>query len=199
MEIKLIEKISKNELAEIKRMIGEAFVTNELFHEFGDIDSRRELVIKYMDVYTDYVLESKALYVTEDYKGVIGLIHSKKAPLFPQLKMLLRLLKVIPYKVLKKYMFHIKQIADANKQYDSKPHIDTLFVCVHNECQGKGYARQLVEFAKDFAKAEKVPLLFDTDMANYAQIYQHLGCELYNQTTASNGVTRYNLVWNPKR
>ena len=29
----------------------------------------------------------------------------------------------------------------------------------------------------------------------YAQIYQHYGCELYNQTLASNGVTRYNLVW----
>ena len=50
-------------------------------------------------------------------------------------------------------------------------------------------------FAKKYAKSEKVPLLFDTDMERYAQIYQHYGCELYNQTLASNGVTRYNLVW----
>lgn len=83
MEITLIENASKSELAEIKKMIGEAFVTNELFHEFGDINDRKE----------------------------------------------------------------------------------------------------------------RVPLLFDTDMERYAQIYQHYGCELYNQTLASNGVTRYSLVW----
>ena len=198
MKINLIEDVSKMELDEMKRMIGEAFVTNELFHEFGDIDSRRTLVIKYMDIYTDYVYESKALYVTEDHKGAIGYLHSRKAPVIPQLKMLFRLLKAIPFKVLKKYMSHIKQIAGANKLYASKPHIDTLFVCVDEKCQGKGYARYLVESAMEYAKAENVPLLFDTDMAQYAQIYQHCGCELYNQTTASNGITRYNLVWNPK-
>lgn len=48
MEITLIDNVSKSELAEIKKMIGEAFITNELFHEFGDINDRKELVIKYM-------------------------------------------------------------------------------------------------------------------------------------------------------
>ena len=43
----MIENVSKSELAEIKKMIGEAFVTNELFHEFGDINDRKELVMKY--------------------------------------------------------------------------------------------------------------------------------------------------------
>ncbi len=197
MKVELVEKISKEELAEIKKMIGEAFVTNELFREFGDIASRRALVLKYMDIYTDYVYESKALYVTEDHKGVIGFVHSKKAPLAPQVKLLFRLFRVIPFNVLKKYMAHIKQIADTNKQYTSKPHVDTLFVCVDKKCQGKGYARHLVSFAMTYAKDQKLPLLFDTDMFEYAQIYQHFGCELYNRTTASNGVTRYNLVWKP--
>lgn len=195
MQIKLLKDVSQNELNEIKKMVGEAFVTNELFHEFGDIDDRRELVTKYMNIYTDYVYESKALYATEDHKGVVGFMHSKKAPVFPQMKMLIRLLKVIPYKKLKKYMAHIKQISDSNKQYATKPHIDILFVCVDKEYQGKGYAKHLVETAKEYAKSEKVPLLFDTDMEQYARIYQHYGCELYNQTLASNGVTRYNLVW----
>lgn len=36
MKIYLVEKVSKTELDEVKRMIGEAFVTNDLFHEFGD-------------------------------------------------------------------------------------------------------------------------------------------------------------------
>ena len=56
MKVNLVEKVSKTELDELKRMIGEAFVTNELFHEFGDIDSRRALVMKYMDIYTEVPL-----------------------------------------------------------------------------------------------------------------------------------------------
>lgn len=195
MKVKLLKDVSKSELAEIKKMVGEAFITNELFHEFGDMSDRKELVMKYMDIYTDYVYESKALYVTEDHKGAVGFVHSKKAPVKPQMKMLFRLLKVIPFKTLKRYMSHIKQISDSNKQYAIKPHIDILFVCVDKEYQGKGYARYLVEAAKKYAEEESVPLLFDTDMERYAQIYQHYGCELYNQTLASNGVTRYNLVW----
>lgn len=198
MQIKLLTDVSQKELDEIKNMIGEAFVTNELFHEFGNVEDRRELVMEYMNIYTDYVYESKALYVTEDRKGVVGFIHSKKAPVLPQIKMLIRLMKAIPFKILKKYMSHIKQIADANKQYATKPHIDILFVCVDKEYQGKGYVKHLVEVAKEYAKKEQVPLLFDTDMEQYAQIYQHYGCELYNQITASNGVTRYNLVWKMK-
>ena len=109
--------------------------------------------------------------------------------------MFIRLLKVIPFKTLKKYMSHIKQITGSNKQYATKPHIDILFVCVDKEYQGKGYTRHLVEAAKKYSEEESVPLLFDTDMERYAQIYQHYGCELYNQTLASNGITRYNLVW----
>jgi len=199
MKITLLQDISDEEFFKIKGMIGEAFVSNELFHEFGNIEERRELVIKYMDIYTDYVYESKALYVTEDKKGVVGFIHNKKSPMFPQIKMLVRLLGAIPFKVLRKYLSHVKQIADSNKQYAMNPHIDILFVCVDKEYQGKGYAKYLVEAAKEYAGREKVPLLFDTDMEQYSQIYQHYGCELYNQTTAGNGVTRYNLVWKPEK
>lgn len=150
MKISLLEDISKEELSDIKRMIGEAFVTNELFHEFGEIDKRREIVLKYMAIYTDYVYESKALYITEDRKGVIGYIHSKKAPLLPQLKMIYRLVRAIPIKTLKKFMGHIKQISNSNKLYSAKPHIDILFVCVDKDYQGKGYAKQLVEAAKEY-------------------------------------------------
>ncbi len=34
-----------------------------------------------------------------------------------------------------------------------------------------------------------------TDMKDYAEMYQHLGCELYNSVTADNGVTRYSLCY----
>lgn len=35
-----VEKISREELQKVKQDIGEAFVTNELFHEFGNISER---------------------------------------------------------------------------------------------------------------------------------------------------------------
>ena len=56
--MKLVENISEKELNRIKRIIGEAFVTNELFHEFGDIEERRPLVMRYMSVYVNFVYES---------------------------------------------------------------------------------------------------------------------------------------------
>lgn len=198
MQIERLENAPREELAQIKAMVGEAFVTNELFHTFGEPEERRELVLRYMDIYTDYVYESRALYVTEDRRGVIGLLHSRRAPVLPQLKMLCRLLRAIPFRVMKRYLAHIRQIAGSSRPYASRPHVDVLFVCADPCCRGQGYARRLVTFAMACAQEAGVPLLLDTDMPRYAQIYQHFGYELYHQTTADNGVTRYNLVWKPR-
>ena len=108
MGITLIDNASKSELAEIKKMISEAFITNELFHEFGYINDRKELVMKYMDIYTDYVYELKALYRTENHKGIVGFIYSKKASVYPQLKKLIRLLKVLRLEILIGIAFALK-------------------------------------------------------------------------------------------
>lgn len=193
--MKLVENISKQKLKEISNLIGEAFVTNELFHEFGPVEERKNLVMKYMDIYVKCVYESKALYSSDDENAYIGLAYSDCKPMFPQLKMLVKLIFTIPYKINKKFLKHISQISEGNKKYTRLTYLEILMVCVKKECQGKGRARELVEFAKQKALERDVPLLFDTDMKEYASIYQHLGCRLYNTITADNGVTRYNLVW----
>lgn len=190
-----VKNLSDTELREIKRMIGEAFVTNELFHEFGKLEERREFVMCYMDAYVEWVYESGMLYRTKDKKGYIGLASTGEESFNKKLKMLIRLIRGIPFKKLKKLMHHVKQIAGGNERYQNQPHIDILMVCVNKKNQGEGIARKLVEFAKDVAKEKGLPLLFDTDMLEYANMYQHLGCTLYNTITADNGVTRYNLVW----
>ena len=43
--MKLVVNLSEKELRKKKHIIGEAFVTNELFHEFGGIAERRPLRI----------------------------------------------------------------------------------------------------------------------------------------------------------
>lgn len=65
MKVKLLKNASKSELAEIKKVIGEAFVTNELFHEFGDINDRKELVMKYMDIYIQIMSMNQMLFMLQ--------------------------------------------------------------------------------------------------------------------------------------
>ena len=195
--MKLVKNISEAELNTIKHIIGEAFITNELFYEFGSIEERRQLVMKYMTAYVDFVYESKALYSTNNGMGYIGLQYSKAAAVIPQIKMLCRLFIRLPFSKIKRLLGHIRQIADGNKKYASKPHIEVLMAAVNKDAQGKGYAKKLIDFAKQMAKKKNVPLLVDTDMRNYAEMYQHLGFNLYNTKTASNGVTRYSLLWKP--
>ena len=191
----LVENITEKELSDISSEIGEAFVTNELFHEFGTIEERRDLVLKYMKIYVRCTYESKTLYSTDDGAGYIGLAVSNEKAVFPQIKMMLRLLALIPWRIAKPFMKQIKEIANEDKRYTNHPYLEVLMVCVRKEYQGQGKAKELVNFAKKMAQQRNIPLLFDTDMANYAKMYQHLGCELYHTNRASNGVTRYNLVW----
>lgn len=194
--MKLVENINKDELIKISKIVGEAFINNELFHEFGEIECRRPFVMKYMNEYVKCVYELKALYSNEDGTAFIGLSYSDKKKMIPQIKMIFTLLRIIPYKVNKRFLNHIKQISDGNKKYTVNTYLEVLFVCVSKEHQKEGKSKELVNFAKEMARKRRVPLLFDTDMEEYAKIYEHYGCKLYNKKTASNGVVRYNLVWN---
>ena len=108
------------------------------------------------------------------------------------------MLKKISKDKVQKLIAFTKQISDSNKKYAKKKHLNVLMVCVDKENQGKGIATDLVNFAKEKADKINAPLLFDTDMENYSEMYKYLGCELYNSVTADNGVTRYNLVYLPK-
>ena len=197
MPIKKVTGLTEEELSKIRTLIGESFVTNELFHNWGSVEERREDVMRYMSIYTDFVYEAGELYSNEDGTGFIGLEDSAHAAKWPQIKMLWRVLVGIKFKKIKALMKFVKQIEGSNAKYAKTRHIDALMVCVEKEHQGKGVATELINFARDMAQREGVPLLFDTDMPEYAKMYQHFGCELYNQVTADNGVTRYSLCYKP--
>lgn len=197
--MKKVEGLSKDELIELKREIGEAFVTNELFHEFGSLEERKPYVMRYMNWYVECVYHSGELYQTEDGNGILGVAYSDRQPNFPKLRMLFQMMFGIPLSKMKPFLRHINEIAECNKEYTKTPYTEILMVCVKKQAQKKGYTRQLVEYAKEMAVKRGLPLLFDTDMEEYANIYQHYGCTLYNTMTAFNGVTRYSLVWNGEK
>ena len=148
-----------------------------------------------MAFYVDYVYEAGELYANENLTGFIGLEDSGNAHKMPQVKMLFRMLKNIKFSKIKSLLAFVKQIEKANEMYVKERHIDALMVCVDKEHQGQGIASELVNYAKKMSDERSIPLLFDTDMKAYAEMYQHFGCELYNTITADNGVTRYSLCY----
>lgn len=195
--MKQVKALSKKELNEISEVIGEAFVTNELFHEFGPVDQRKEIVLRYMKPFVKCVYKSGQLYCSDDGDAFIGMAYSDEQPILPKLELLFVLLCRVPFGKLKKLLRYANQIGGGNREYTQHTYLEILMVCVKKDCQGKGLATQLVNYAKEMAAKRNVPVLFDTDMKAYTSMYQHLGCELYHTKTADNGVTRYNLVWKP--
>lgn len=190
-----VNNLTDEQIDKIRKMIGEAFVSNELFHNWGTEEERREDVLKYMSLYVDYVYQAGELYSNDDMTGFIGLEDSGNKPVWPQIIMLFKMLTKIKYFRIKSLMNFVKQISKANDNYSKMRHIDALMVCVDKNCQGQGIASELIRYAQNMADETGVPLLFDTDMKPYAEMYQHFGCELYNTVTADNGVTRYCLCY----
>ena len=193
--ISKVENISEEQLHKIRKLVGEAFVTNELFHNWGSVEERREDVMKYMALYVDYVYQADELYANEDFTGFIGLEDSGNAHKMPQVRMLFRMFMSIKFSKLKSLVGFAKQIGSSNEKYAKHRHLDALMVCVDKERQGHGIASELVTYAKNMSDELGIPLLFDTDVKSYAEMYQHFGCELYNTVTADNGVTRYSLCY----
>ena len=193
--IRRAENLSKEQLDSIRRMVGEAFVSNELFHNWGTKEERREDVLKYMSLYVDYVYRSGELYVNDDLTGFIGLEDSAHSPKLRLLVMLIKMYFRIGSSRIKSLLRYADQLSGANGEYARQRHIDALMVCVDKNHQGKGIASELVAYAKKMSDEKHLPLLFDTDMKAYADIYAHLGCKLYNTITADNGVSRYCLCY----
>ena len=193
-----VSNISTEQLKRICTIIGEAFVTNELFHNWGDAEQRREYVMRYMEIYVGYVYRSGELYTNEEMTGFIGLEDSSHAPIMQRLKMIFKLFRSIKFSKIKSFLHFAKQISCSNARYAKQRHLDALMVCVEKTHQGQGIASELINFAKQRADELGVPLLFDTDMKEYSDMYRHFGCELYNTVTADNGVTRYSLCYKGK-
>ena len=194
-----LKNITPEQLNNISNIIGEAFVTNEMFRNWGSIEERHDDVITYMTIYVDYVYHAGELYSNEDMTGFIGLEDTARKPILLRFKMLFRMIRRLRFSRIRSLISFVKQIDKADNLFVNKRHIGTLMVCVKKDHQGQGIATELVEFAKRKAKINKIPLLFHTDMPSYAQMYKHLGCRLYNEVTADNGVTRYCLCYNTEK
>lgn len=195
--IRKVGQLPEAQMDRIRRVVGEAFVSNELFHNWGSEEERRDDVVTYMAIYVDYVWRAGELYANEDMTGFIGLEDSSHAPVLARIRMILTMMRKIDRARVRSLLGFAKQISGSSKAYAKKRHLDALFVCVEKEHQGRGLAGELIRYAMDRADRAGIPLLFDTDMKEYAEMYRHFGCRLYNSVTADNGVTRYSLCYEP--
>ncbi len=195
MAIIKINKLNKLELKIIKDIIADSFVSNDLFYNWGSEKQRYEDVKKYMYLFVDFVYKAKQLYANESLTAFIALEDSKKPKRLLQAMMLLKMVFKIGRKKINKILNFVNQVSCSNARYTKKAHIDCQMLCVKAEYQGTGMVWELVNFAKQVAREKNVPLLVDTDMKRYKEMYEHMGFYCYNSISASNGVTRYSLVY----
>ena len=195
MAIIKINKLSRLELKIIKDIIADAFVSNDLFYNWGSEKQRYEDVRKYMYLFVDFVYKAKQLYANESLTAFIALEDSTKTKKFLQTLMLLKMIFKLGPKKLKKILNFVNQVTNSNAQYAKKAHIDCQMLCVKKEYQGTCMVWELIDFAKQVARGKKVPLLVDTDMKRYKEMYEYMGFYCYNSIKASNGVTRYSLIF----
>jgi len=149
-----LKNITPQQLNNISNIIGKAFVSNEMFHNWGSIEERHDDVITYMSIYVDYVYRAGELYSNEDMTGFIGLEDTARKPVFLRFKMLFRMIRRLRFSRIRSLISFVKQIDKADNLFVNKRHIDTLMVCVKKDHQGQGIASELVEFAKRKAKID---------------------------------------------
>ncbi len=193
----LVSKDSQQEIDAIKRMAGEAFANDNLFKEFGVGEERYKLVRAYMWHYVDYVLSYKALYANDDISGAVALMPDDKSSAIKDGRLLRRLKKAIPKDKYDRFMEYSREVTDIRCKYRYMDNLEMLMLCVSPDKQGQGLGGKLIRESQQLAASQKRILLIDTENPTNSLIYQHEGCTLYGQKTASNGVTRYNLIWRP--
>ncbi|MGI6221665.1 MAG: GNAT family N-acetyltransferase [Coriobacteriales bacterium] len=193
----IVRKPIASELAEIKRIMGESFAGDNVFAAF-DVDGRkRELVCAYMACYVDFAIACKKLYANEQGNGFVVLQRENISHPLREMKLERKLAAAIPADCLAGLNAFASEVADTSSRYRLNPHLELMNLCVDERCRGKGLGGEIVDCCKQEASRQGVPLVLDTDMPGNRDMYLHMGFELYRSFTATNGITRYNLVWLP--
>ncbi|MGI6216919.1 MAG: GNAT family N-acetyltransferase [Coriobacteriales bacterium] len=196
-EITLVRKVRDQTMEQIKRIGGESFADDLLFEGFGTGEERRALVMEYMRHYVDYCYKSKILYANADYTGFVALQRSGKEKLLPTSRFEKALKRYIPPDKLQAFSSYSSEVANSFDSEKLNDHIEVLMLCVDEKLRGRGLGGELMDFSKEQSRRAGVPLIIDTDMPGNRDMYIHMGCTLYRTKKASNGISRYNLIWRP--
>lgn len=199
-----LKNISKEQIAEIGRAIGNSFYD----HEYGENEkgiakyiNDREQMIKYMTVFVVAGVKSGTLYATgERGEGYVLLMGSKceKMKISASLGMLFGLIDALGG--IRKSLEFLKTIQKGGAALDDKlkkakkDYLQIVMLVVRKEYQGQGYMRQLLEFAYEKADAHGVPCILDTDAQNKLDKYCHLGMQHVGTRKVAEDCYLYDLM-----
>ncbi|MCD7808227.1 MAG: GNAT family N-acetyltransferase [Erysipelotrichaceae bacterium] len=193
-----LENLTKEELHQIGKTIGEAFY-DEGEGSFTHIP--RDDAIKLLEIMVEYYYRMNLLYTTsEKHEGFVAYWykHDEQDWGFNIIKaffhMIYRYIKEIPYSSLKKV------IPLMNNPYEktyanTQDYVVVSMLVVSKDYQGQGYMRVLLEEPFHHAKIHQIPCILDTDTLLKAKKYQHLGMKLVEETTLLNGQIMYTLEY----
>lgn len=199
-----LKNISKEQIAEIGRAIGNSFYD----HDYGENEkgiakyiNDREQMIKYMTVFVVAGVKSGTLYATgERGEGYVLLTGSKceKMKISASFGMLFGLIDALGG--IRKSLKFLKTIQKGGAALDDKlrkakkDYLQIVMLVVRKEYQGQGYMRQLMEFAYEKADAHGVPCILDTDAQNKLDKYCHLGMKHVGTRKVAEDCYLYDLM-----
>lgn len=199
-----VKSLSTEQIDKICRAIGDSFYD----YDYGDrekgickfIDDR-EIMFWYMRAIFVAGVKSGTVYATSEHgEGYIMLSGSKweKMKIGAAVVMLKDMIKALGgFRGALQFFKDVKAggipLEDKLKK-EKKDFLKVEMLVVLKEYQGRGYMRQLMEFAYEKARAYGVPCILDTDAKNKLDKYCHLGMQHVSTRKISEDCYLYDLM-----
>lgn len=188
-----VEKLTREELEELGRRVGEAFVSE---NEGIVTTAPQEDMVKAFAIMTEYYYRAGVLYATgADREGLIAYWHKKDGMKFSAAaRMVWRMLKELRFKSL-------LAVARGGEDLYSKvyrkerDYIVVSMVVVFPEYQGKGFMRALPEAPFAEAKSAGIPCVLDTDTELKVKKYTACGMKKTAEKLLKSGQHLYTMEY----
>ncbi len=176
--------ISKKELREVSKVLGDAFSKDPLMEAWGlegeEIDTCYEMFIR-------YCLRYGSVYATsEKFEGIMAILPSKHAIMtaWPMIRSgaIIPVMKVRK-KFDKKTVEALKVLDEEKKIFDIHPHIYLAVLGVSQKNQRKGFGGKLLRALIEMAENQGLPIYFETQTEGNVIFYKKCGFEVMKEIT----------------
>lgn len=188
-----VDYLSEEELINIGRQIGEAFVAE---NDGIAINVPKEDAIKAFEIMTEYYYKSGVLFTTSDrHEGFLAYWHKNtKMNVKGAMHMVFRLLKEIPLRSV------IRVAEGAGELYTKlykkeRDYIAVSMVVVLKGYQGKGYMHKILEHPFHEARSQGIPCVLDTDTLLKVEKYKRCGMKKVGRKKLKSGQYLYTMEY----
>ena len=184
--------LSQEELRKISIDIADAFLAEE-----GCFASlTKEDAYNLFTIVVTACFEADSLYTSSLNKEgyCVYWTKAKRPGVFVQLKMLIKMFKVLPLKVLLEINKSHSDWLDLEKRYKKYDnYVEIFLLAVKKEYQGRGHASKMLKEVFEIAKDLNTICVLETDANAKVLKYQYVGMKVIDQRIQKSGVTMYAL------